>query len=71
MKVLLKKAPTDPICARVSVGGNEAMGAYCTYRGNLDACIAVMEAALNEMKHARFTGDEPGVDRRFKELGAS
>lgn len=68
----MSKAPDDPVCPRVSMGGSKDIGGfYCTYRGEIGRCIEIAEAALDRMKMAQAMGKEPKIDRRFKELGAS
>lgn len=70
--VKLDKAPADSICAtRISIGGTEGQGYYCTYRGNLAKCIETTERALEIMKLAQIHGQEPKVNRAYRELGAS
>ena len=71
MKIHITKAPNDPICTRVSVGGNPNLGYYCTYRGGIGSAIAALRVALEAMEATEKTGKEPAIDRRHKELGAS
>jgi hypothetical protein len=71
MKVKVTRGPSDPICTRVSIGGNHELGAYCVYRGSIEVAISVTEAALAELKLVKASGHEPKVDRNYKELGAS
>lgn len=70
-EVKLTQAAPDPICTRVSIGGNTELGFYCVYRGSIGSAITATEAALDKMKATFHAGEEPSVDRRFKELGAS
>lgn len=71
MMIYITRAPTDPICPRVSVGGNETIGYYCTFRGKAADCITVLREALKAMETAAPELDSLPVDRRYKELGAS
>lgn len=61
-------ASTDPICTRVSVGGNEEIGYYCVYRGSLKASITALQKALAEMQKVHASGTEPIIDPTFKRL---
>lgn len=49
---VVKKAD-DSSAIRVSVGGNNYDGMYCTYRGKKEDCISVLEAALTAMKNLK------------------
>ncbi len=70
--VKLDKAPSDPICScRISIGGTSGQHYYCTYRGEIQACIDATEAALEKMKLTKAAGKEPKVNRAYRELGAS
>lgn len=67
-----RKAPTDPTCTRVSVGGNAKVGFYCTYRGTVEESIHVLEnalIALKAMQHAKVEAPiceirKPGMNGR-------
>jgi hypothetical protein len=72
--VYITRAPTDPVCPRVSVGGNAAMGYYCTFRGPALDCIAALRLALHAMEVAQAKNELNAlpVDRRHQEIrGAS
>ena len=70
--VKIIKAPSDPICSRVSVGGGSIVpGVYCVYRGSRDQAISLLESAVAALKEARNAGPEPAINRSYKELGAS
>jgi hypothetical protein len=75
--VYITRAPTDPVCCRVSVGGNAQLGFYCTFRGSAQECIAALAEALNAMAIAqdKCQLDALPVDPRYKigsnEMGAS
>ncbi len=71
MSVHITRAPADPVCPRISVGGNEELGFYCTFRGAGPACIKALKEALNAMEVAEPALDALPVDHRYKELGAS
>lgn len=71
MSVHISRGPTDPICPRVSVGGNSETGFYCVFRGPADDCIAALEQAIAAMRTRRPSLDTLPVDRKFKELGGS
>lgn len=56
-KIEVRKAPDDPACTRVSVGGNVKIGYYCTYHGTVDDSIDCLElalVALKAMQHAKI-----------------
>lgn len=67
MKALVRisKAPTNPGCSRVSVGGTPAFGYYCVYRGTLAECVAAMEDATAAMRLLLNSGSEPEMDVRY------
>ncbi len=69
--VTVSRGPRDPICTRVSVGGNEEMGYYCTFRGSVNDSVDALRASLAVMEVMQRNGVDPEVDHRFKELGAS
>ncbi len=71
MKIKVMRAPADPICTRVSLGGSAQLGYYCTFRGSMEQSIAALRLALAEMENIKLSGQEVPVDRRYKELGAS
>lgn len=71
MSVYITRAPADPICPRISVGGNAALGFYCTFRGSGAECIKALKEALHAMEVREPELDSLKVDRRYKELGAS
>lgn len=48
--VTVRKAPDDPACTRVSCGGNDKIGYYCTYRGTINEAVEAMERVLLAMK---------------------
>jgi hypothetical protein len=67
------KLPTDPVCTRVSAGGNEKFGYYCRYRGTREEAIRALEMALFGMKAARFAGvpELPVADQADPHIGRS
>jgi hypothetical protein len=67
------KLPTDPVCTRVSIGGNEKFGYYCRYRGTRDEAIKALEMALFGMSAARHAGvpEAPVVDQADPQIGRS
>jgi hypothetical protein len=70
MRIYISRAPSDPICARVSVGGNEKLGVYCVFRGSSQECIVALEEALKAMKTASDNLESLPVDRKYKDLGS-
>lgn len=48
--VKLIKETTDPICTRLSLGGNDVIGYYCVFRGNRNDAIACLEEVLEAMR---------------------
>lgn len=44
--VSVRKLPNDPICLRVSIGGDEKTGYYLSYRGNESAVLTLLEKAF-------------------------
>jgi hypothetical protein len=52
-EVTVRKAPDDPTCTRVSVGGTMKIGYYCTYRGSVQDSIECLENALTAMRAMR------------------
>ena len=71
MSVHITRAPADPVCPRISVGGNLNTGFYCTFRGSGADCIKALKEALHAMEVREPELDSLPVDRRYKELGAS
>lgn len=71
MTISITRAPADPVCPRISVGGNEAMGVYCVFRGPAADCIRILRSALDAMEVAKPTLDKLTPDQNYKELGAS
>ena len=71
MNVRIIRAPADPVCSRVSIGGNEEVGAYCVYRGSLDQAVAVVGAAYKKLQEAQEGRIVHTIDRGYQELGAS
>lgn len=65
------QGPADPVCSRVSLGGNEDVGYYAVYRGDLDACVVATEHALEAMKRLQQVPPpaRPKVDPKFKVIG--
>lgn len=71
MKVVIYKLPDDPVCTRVSSGGKDDIGYYCTYRGNRDDAIKVLETVLKALIKNKADGPEQDTNRRFREAGSS
>jgi len=71
MIVKIVKAPADPICSRVSIGGSDDLGVYCVYRGDLDRAIKVVREALNKLVSDQRCGITHDINRDYKELGGS
>ncbi len=49
MKITIKKEPTDPLALRASIGGNEKVGYYCVYRGDIQAIRLMLARVLDEI----------------------
>ncbi len=45
-EITVRKAPDDPACTRVSCGGSDKIGFYCTYRGSVPEAVKVLRQAL-------------------------
>lgn len=57
--VVVKALPTDPICTRVSAGGQAGVGYYIHYRGDLASVLEVLvatAAAITELLESRPQG---------------
>ncbi len=48
--IKIVKEEADPICTRISLGGNETVGFYCVYRGDRKDVEKILEEALNAFK---------------------
>jgi len=68
---LVKKADDENGFGRVSLGGpiahptDDVDGFYCTYRGNLDQAIVIVQAALIALtawKASHPHGEEPPIE---------
>jgi hypothetical protein len=57
--VTLQHLPNDPICLRASIGGDEKRGYYCTFRGNQQEVIAMIETVLLVLQNAPQLEIEP------------
>lgn len=58
--VKIIKKPDDPICPRVSMGGNKLFGYYIVYRGNLldikemfDQCYKAIQIQTKEADYGK------------------
>lgn len=71
MSVHITRAPADPVCPRISVGGNTDLGFYCTFRGPAKDCTRALKEALHAMEVAAEQIESLPVDQRYKELGGS
>lgn len=71
MSVTITRAPADPICPRVSVGGNTTLGFYCVFRGPAADCTRALKEALHAMEVSEPKLESLPVDRKYKELGGS
>lgn len=49
-EVKLIKKPDDPVCLRISVGGTQAIGFYCLFRGDKEDVIDCLEEILDSLK---------------------
>jgi hypothetical protein len=50
--VTLQHLPNDPICLRASIGGDHEKGYYCTFRGEQQKVIAMLETVLLVLQNA-------------------
>lgn len=66
MPIDIIRAPTDPICTRVSVGGTQADGFYVVYRGTLDDSITCLRNALKGLEVTKATGSEPAINNHYQ-----
>ena len=71
--VHLVRAAADPICPRVSAGGTPGVGYYVVYRGDLDGCVAALEAALDALKKVQALPPplRPKIDPSYTGIGGS
>jgi hypothetical protein len=68
-KVKIIHAETDPACTtRISIGGDEEMGYYCTYRGPLHLCSAAIRRVAYELSQIE-PGKEPPVQHEIRRIG--
>jgi hypothetical protein len=50
--VTIQRKPNDPLCLRISIGGNEKVGGlYCVYRGTREEAVAAIEKVLLVMQN--------------------
>lgn len=49
-EVKLIQKPDDPVCLRISAGGNHAIGFYCVFRGDKEDVIECLEEILDDLK---------------------
>ena len=59
-KVQLIKSKDDPICLRVSAGGDEREGYYCNYRGDIKRIKFVLERCLQSI-NMKINKDETDI----------
>lgn len=71
MSVTITRAPADPICPRISVGGNLELGFYCVFRGPAKDCTRALKEALHAMEVAAEKLESLPVDREYRDLGGS
>jgi hypothetical protein len=57
--IILHRYSDDPICPRVSIGGNLDIGFYCTIRGTKEEAITAIEAALLALRETPELEIEP------------
>jgi hypothetical protein len=57
--VKIVKHANDPICPRVSAGGNGATGFYFVYRGDIDEIMLLLTVVLTALREA--VGQEPPI----------
>lgn len=56
------KKPDDPICPRVSMGGNPVTGFYVVYRGSIADILKVFEECHAAIKQQALQGEPPVED---------
>ena len=67
IKVKVIRAVKDPQCeTRISIGGGGPLGYYCTFRGDVTACVYALEAALSALKN---TSDDMPCEPDIRQIG--
>ncbi len=56
MKIKIIKEQDDPLCTRVSAGGNEDIGYYLVYRGEIEDVKTIMKELLMELSKGEQNG---------------
>ena len=51
VKFTIKREADDPICPRISMGGNDEVGHYIVFRGQPDIVESIMEKALEQFQN--------------------
>jgi len=49
MEIKFIKEQDDPLCTRISAGGNEEIGYYCVYRGELEDVKRILNILINKI----------------------
>jgi len=49
-EVKIIKEMDDPLCTRISAGGNEEMGHYIVYRGDISEVRTILRILLKELE---------------------
>lgn len=62
--VRITKAPDDPICLRLSIGGIPPDG-YCVYRGKIGPNVKLLRLILGELEMIEKLGVEPEIDKSY------
>jgi hypothetical protein len=56
-EVAILKSETDPLCTRISIGGNAETGYYCNYRGYKDDVYRILEIILEALDDPKLPAD--------------
>ena len=56
MDIKIIKEQDDPICTRISAGGNFEIGYYLVYRGDFEEVKKIMEILLIELTKEKNNG---------------
>ncbi len=68
-EVVVRKAPDDPACTRVSCGGAEKIGYYVTYRGSVEDAAKVLRLALMTLEVMAAKKIEAPLDTSMRSIG--
>jgi hypothetical protein len=69
MKVIdlkVQRLPDDPLCLRISIGGNEKLGYYCVFRGDQKEVIETLKlvyAVFRKLPPVDIEDDISGIGK--------